>query len=73
MILDDTFTRKGRKIQRCKKHCNALRGYLHIRLGDDVHICGTLPIRQSVVTPDVTTLSRTGSCSDAILVTRHKT
>jgi hypothetical protein len=74
MILDDTVTSKRRKIQRCKKHCNALRGYPHIWLGDDdVHICEKLPIRQSVVTPDVATLSRTGSCSDAILVTRHKT
>jgi len=74
MILDDTFTRKGRKIQRRKKHCNVLRGFPHIWLGDyDVHLCGTLPIRQGIVMPDVTTLSRTGSCWDAILVTRHKT
>jgi len=29
-ILDDTFTRKGRKLQRRKKHCTVLRGFPHM-------------------------------------------
>lgn len=62
--VNDTYrhtTHEERNIQRFKTHRSGLRGFAHTRMGDDnVHRYGTLTMRESVATPNVTTPSRAG-------------